>query len=471
MKITLIGLGICRGDMSLSAKAALDGAVKIMARTSRGAAYGQLEGRETEYLDDLYEHSRSFDTLNRKIAAKVIAQSKVTPVVYCVDGAVSEDEGCKLILAGAKQVEVLEGPSKISRIKTLARMKSSCVTALSAYDISSLKSCPAAVVYDMDDFGLADAVKRRLTQLFGEETECTFINSEGARRIKIYEIDRFKTYDADCAVAVEERDFLEKDRFDYADLEHMIKLLRAPGGCPWDRVQTNLTIRQNMIEEAYELVDAINRGDDDGMEEECGDVLLQAAFHCVMKEEQGAFSSSDALTRVVKKLIFRHSHIFGGDRAADESAALGVWERNKMKEKHQTTYTQSLEAVPKNFPACMRAQKVGKRAAKSGMDFLSPLSASEKIGEEAIELLKALQAGDGDAVFEESGDLLFAAVNTCRLAGVDCEQALAAATDKFVARFAEFERLVLADGKDTTDLCDEEYDWYWLQAKNATKEH
>ncbi len=471
MKITLIGLGTKQGDLTLSAEKALGGATKIMARTSRGAAYEQLKGYDVEYLDEVYERSRNFDTLNKNLASKVIAQSKITPVVYCVDGAVSEDEGCKIILSKAKESEVFDGVSKISRIKTAARLKSACVTALSAYDIASLKSCPSAVIYDLDDFCLADLVKQKLTQLFGEETECTFVSGDGARRIKVYEIDRFKNYDADCAVAIEEAQFLKKDRYDYADLEHIIKLLRAPGGCPWDRVQTNDSIKQNMIEEAYELVDAINRGDDDGIEEECGDVLLQAAFHSVMKEEQGAFTGSDVLTRVVKKLIFRHSHIFGGDKASDENSALSVWEKNKMAEKHQTTFTESLYAVPKNFPACMRAQKVGKRAAKCGMDFLSPLSASEKLGEETIELLKALQSEDKTAVLEEAGDLLFSAVNTCRLAGVDCEQALAEATDKFIKRFEAFEKIALADGKNLPDLCDEEYDWYWLQAKNAVKDN
>ena len=471
MNITLIGLGVRRGDLSLAAKAALDGAQKIFARTSRGEAFSQLEGYDVQYLDDIYLRSRKFDTLNKNLASKILAESKVSPVVYCVDGAVSEDEGCKIILKKARDVKVCEGVSKISRIRDMARLGSACVTALSAYDISSLKSCPAAVIYDLDDFGLADEVKRRLSDLFGEESECTFINAGGIHKIKVYEIDRFGEYDADCAVAIEEGEFLKKDRYDYADLERLVKLLRAPGGCPWDRVQTNESIKQNMIEEAYELVDAINRGDDDGIEEECGDVLLQAAFHSVMKEEQGVFNGADALTRVVKKLIFRHSHIFGGDRASDESSALNVWEKNKMQEKHQTTFTQSLRAVPVNFPACMRAQKVGKRAAKSGMDFLSPLSASEKLGEEAVELLKALKAEDREAVFEECGDLLFSAVNTCRLAGVDSEEALAAATDKFINRFAAFEELIIKDGKNPPDLCDEEYDWYWLQAKNATKEH
>ena len=469
MHITLIGLGIKDGDMTLSAERALSCGAKIMARTSHGEAYARLGGREVEYLDDVYARSRNFDTLNKNLAKRVLDAAKTQPVVYCVDGSVGEDEGCKIILSKCRDCTVIEGVSKISHIKCAARLRHSCVTALSAYDISSLKSCPAAVIYDLDDFYLASEVKQKLTDIFGEECGCTFIEGDSVHKIKVYEIDRFKTYSADCAVAIEEGEFLKKQRYDYADLEHMVALLRAPGGCPWDRAQTNDSIKGNMIEEAYELVDAINRGDDDGIEEECGDVLLQAAFHSVMKSEQGAFNGGDVLTRVVKKLIFRHSHIFGGDKAADEGAALGVWEKNKMKEKHQTTYTESLKAVPINFPACMRAQKVGKRAAKSGMDFLSPLSASERMGEEVVELLKALQAEDKEGVFEEAGDVLLSAVNTCRLAGVDCEQALAAATDKFIARFAKFEELVLADGKACGDLCDEEYDWYWLQAKNAIK--
>ena len=111
------------------------------------------------------------------------------------------------------------------------------------------------------------------------------------------------------------------------------------------------------MEEAYELADAIERDDDDGILEETGDILLQAAFHSLLKEEQGVFNATDATTANVKKLIFRHSHIFGGDKAASESEALGVWDKNKLKEKHMTTFGESVSAVPKNFPACMRAQE------------------------------------------------------------------------------------------------------------------
>lgn len=469
MKITLIGLGTGKDQLTLSAKAALDGAVKIMARTCATPSFESLCGYEVETLDDVFNRSRTFDTLNRNLASRVLRASSVTPVVYCVDGAVSEDEACKIILAKHRDTQVIEGVSRISVVKNAAKMTCGAVTALSAYDIARLKSCPAAVVFDIDDEYAASLVKQKLSDLFGEESDCTFVRGERAEMIKIYEIDRQKPYDLSCAVAVEEKEFLKKARYDYADLEHIVKLLRAPGGCPWDRVQTNASIKSNMIEEAYELVDAIERDDDEAMLEETGDVMLQAAFHAVMKEEQGAFNGGDALTGIVKKLIFRHSHIFGKDRADSEQSALSVWEKNKAEEKHQTTFGETLAAVPKNFPACMRAQKVGKRAAKSGMDFLSSVSASEKLGEEVAELLNALVDDDKKAIEEEAGDVLFAAVNTCRLAGVDCEAALAAATEKFTVRFIECEKLILSEGKKMTDLNELELNYYWEKAKNALK--
>lgn len=469
MSITLIGLGVKDGDITLSAKRALDSADEIIARTDESDSFKSLKGYTVRTLDGVFKRSRNFDTLNKNLAKEVLTAGKTANVCYCVDGAVSEDEACKIILKKDKNAVACEGVSRISYVKNLARLSCSAVTAVSAYDVRSLKSCRAAVVFDIDDYYAASEVKLVLTDLFGEETACSFIRGGEVKRIKIYEIDRQKNYGLTCAVAVEEGEFLKKERYDFADLVHMVELLRAPGGCPWDRAQTNLSIKGNVIEEAYELADAIERGDDDGILEETGDLLLQAAFHALLKEEQGVFNATDATTGNVKKLIFRHSHIFGGDKAASESEALCVWDKNKLKEKHMTTFGESVSAVPKNFPACMRAQKVGKRAAKSGMDFLSPVSASEKLWEEVKEMVEAMQADDKNAVFDEAGDVLFAAVNTCRLAGVDCEEALRAATDKFVQRFVECEKLITADGKNMTDLDGLELDYYWVKAKNALK--
>ena len=471
MKITLIGLGNLKGDLGRRAEEALKGSKKIIARTAKTSSFANLEGYEVQTLDDIFLSSRNFDTLNKNLALAVLDAAKESEVCYCVDGAVCEDEACAIIIKKHRDTEIIEGVPKSAHAAGVARLTSSQYCAISAYDIENLKSTHAAVVYDIDCFFLASIVKQKLSTLFGEECDCVFVKGENSVKIKVYEIDRQKDYDYSCAVAIEEKEFLKKDRYDYADVEHLIKLLRAPNGCPWDREQTNESIKGNTIEEAYELADAIERDDDDAIEEETGDVLLQAAFHSVIKEGQGAFTGSDAITRMVKKLIFRHTHIFGKDKAHDSEEALSFWEKNKLEEKHMTTFGESVEAVPSNFPACMYAQKVGKRAAKSGMDFLSPVSAFERLQDEFSELVDALQSEDKEATFEEAGDVLFAAVNTCRLAGVDCENALRAAAKKFAKRFVRCEQLIIADGKDITDLNGLELDIYWERAKNELKEN
>ena len=471
MKITLIGLGTQSGDLTKRAETALKKSNKIIARTSLTDSYKSLEKYTVETLDSLFLSSRSFDTLNKKLANAVLNAAKETDVCYCVDGAVCEDEACKIILGRHKEVEIIEGVSKSAHAASLAGISCAQYTAISAYDIKNLKSCRAAVVYDVDGDFIASEVKEILSDIFGEETDCVFVRGNERTLIKIYEIDRQKTYDYSCAVAVEEDEFLKKERYDYADIEYIIRLLRAPDGCPWDRAQTNESIKSNVIEEAYELADAIEREDDDGIEEETGDVLLQAAFHSVMKAEQGVFNGTDAITRLVKKLIFRHSHVFGNDKTSNAEGALIVWEKNKLVEKHHTTFGESVLAVPNNFPACMRAQKVQKRAAKSGMDFLSPVSASERLADEVGELIAAAVAEDKQGVFEEAGDVLFSAVNTCRLAGVDCEEALRASTKKFTERFVTCEKLIIADGKKITELNELELDWYWEKAKRELKKN
>ncbi|MDE7181926.1 MAG: nucleoside triphosphate pyrophosphohydrolase [Clostridia bacterium] len=465
MKITLIGLGASDGGLTKRAETALKEAQKIYARTAQTVSYKNLAGYEVEALDNLFDKSRNFDTLNKKLAAEVLNAAKVQTVAYCVDGAVCEDEACKIILKKCKDCEIIEGVPKSAHAASLAKFTAAQYTAVSAYAVESLKSCAAAVVYDIDCYFTASKVKQVLSKLFGEEADCSFVRGEACKKIKVFEIDRQKDYDYSCAVAVEEGEFLKKHRYDYADVEMLIKLLRAPNGCPWDRVQTNESIKSNVVEEAYELADAIERGDDDGIEEETGDVLLQAAFHSVLKEEQGVFDGSDAITRLVKKLIFRHSHIFGKDKATDSDGALSVWEKNKTVEKSQTTFGETVLSVPNNFPACMRAQKVQKRAAKSGMDFLSSVSAAERLHDEVMELIAAQLDEDKDGIFDEAGDVLFSAVNTCRLAGVDCEEALRAATKKFTDRFVKCEQLIIADGKDITDLNELELDVYWHKAK------
>ncbi|MBE7088786.1 MAG: nucleoside triphosphate pyrophosphohydrolase [Clostridiales bacterium] len=469
MKITLIGLGTDENDLTLKGKQALDSAQKIMARTALTKSYNSLKGYNVEALDHIFTTSRSFETLNKKLANAVLNAAKNCEVVYCVDGAVSEDIACKIIAKRHKDCVVIEGVSKTAHAASLAKIQSTQICALSAYDIKNIKPSSATVVYDIDSAFIASEVKEVLSSLYGEESPCVFICANKAKKIKIYELDRLKNYDYSCSVAVEHNSFLTREKYDYCDLEEIIRILRAPGGCPWDRVQTVESIRKNIIEEAYELVDAINKKDADMIREESGDLLLQAAFVTVMMAETGEYSSMDVTTEVVKKLIFRHSHIFGKDKAESADSALSVWEKNKTVEKNQQTFGETVLAVPTAFPACMRAQKVQKRAAKSGFDFSSAEQAAQKINEELLELLSAIKSNNPANIEEEAGDLMFSVINTCRLAGVDCEQALSQSVEKFIKRFVACEELVIADGKDITKLTEEELDKYYIKAKNALK--
>lgn len=426
-------------------------------------------GVPCETLDYIYGKSRSFDTLGKNLAAAVSEAGKNANVAYCVDGDASEDVSAQILLKKHKDARAVGGVSKSSRAFAAAHVFGG--TAVSAYGMQGyVRASLPLCVYDIDCDLIAGDVKLKLCDLFGDEADAFFVSEKGAKKIKLYEADRQKVYGAFSAVVIDEMPLLKKKRFDYEDLLELMRLLRAPGGCPWDRAQTHESIRANMIEEAYELVDAIDLKDDDKIVEETGDVLMQGAFHSVLGEEEGAFTSADVLSGVCSKLIFRHSHIFGEDKAADEGGALSVWENNKRKEKGQKTAGDSVADVPKAFPAVMRAQKVGKRAAKSGYDFKNVDEASQKIAEELAELKEALAAGDKARIEEETGDLLFSAVNVGRLAGADCETALRESTDKFVARFLRTEALLLSDGKKMEELSADELWAYYERAKKDENE-
>ena len=466
--IELVGLGCSPADISEGAKAALRAGARVILRTGEtpAAAWVRALGVSFETLDGVYARSRNFDSLNKNLAAAVLEAAKGGDVIYCVDGSVADDVSAQMVLRRGKDVRVHVGVSKADAAFAAAKVFSRDRTALSAYAIgeSGRPMLPLAV-YDVDCDLIAGDVKLRLCELFGDEAEATFVRGGAAKKIRLFEADRQEGYDCTCAVVVDEIPLLRRTRFTYDDLLAILRLLRAPNGCPWDRVQTHESIRQNMIEEAYELVDAVDSKDDGKICEETGDVLMQGAFHSILAEERGAFTPDDVLSDVCKKLIFRHSHIFGEDKAADEDSALSVWDRNKAEEKGQKLPSDTVKDVPLSFPAALRAQKVGKRAAKFGYDFKDAAEAGEKVKEELAELLAALAEGDKAHISEEAGDLLFAAVNVGRLAGADCEQSLQESTRKFVDRFCATEDLIRADGKRMQDLSPDELWKYYEEAK------
>ena len=472
--ITVIGLGVEKGDLSRRGEeivlSAAKSGRKIFVRTAYTSSYETVKALGVAHtcLDEVYENSRNFATLAKNLAKAVTDGG--SDAVYLVDGAATEDNSVKALIKRTRgKIEIVDGVSKITALVRAAKFKGCSYNALSAYELAEkIKagnlSLPL-IVYDVDDMALASDVKLLLGDLFGEELTVSFIRQGKAKKIPLFELDRQKEYDYTSAVAIEEMDLLDKKRFTLEDLKEIVVRLRAPNGCPWDKVQTNDSIKMSAVEEAYELVDAIDQEDDDKILEETGDIVLQAVFHAVMKEETGAFNLADVTTGICQKLIFRHSHVFGEDKAGDEGSALSVWEKNKMTEKHQTTFADSVNDVPKCFPAAMRAQKIGKRAAKAGMDFASVEAAAVRLKEEIEEFLEAYRAGDKIGAEKELGDVLFAAVNVGRKAGCDCEKALKESAQRFAARFTLAEKLALADGKTVTELSESEWDEYYQNAK------
>lgn len=260
---------------------------------------------------------------------------------------------------------------------------------------------------------------------------------------------------------------LTEKHHDFTSLMQIMELLRAPGGCPWDREQTHKSIRRDFIEETYEVIEAIDNDDPTLMCEELGDVLLQVAHHVDIEREAGHFTIDDVTDGVVAKLIHRHPHVFGDVQAETSDKVLANWDKIKKEEKGRNTVSSSMDSVPPSLPALMRAQKIGKVAAKVGFDFPDAMSAFDKIPEETSEVREAIAAADPDHIAEELGDLLFAAVNVCRKLGVDAELALTRANDKFVRRFKAVENEVNAAGKTFSDYNMEELDAIWDKNKHS----
>ena len=255
--------------------------------------------------------------------------------------------------------------------------------------------------------------------------------------------------------------FEPKPTYNVEDLRQIVALLRAPGGCPWDGAQTHESLRRNFIEEAYEVAEAIDEASPAHLKEELGDVLLQVLFHASIEEDAGRFNLDEVADGICKKLIFRHPHVFGQAHADDSAQALDTWDAQKREEKDQRTASDTLKAVARSLPALIRAEKIQSKAAKAGFDWPDPAPALDKLAEEADELRRAAQ-GDGDPE-EELGDLLFAAVKAGRFLGLDSEQALTRACDKFIRRFQSVEER--AGGRPLGELPLEELEALWAQAK------
>ena len=256
-----------------------------------------------------------------------------------------------------------------------------------------------------------------------------------------------------------------KEHYNVEDLIDIVEILRSPEGCPWDREQDHKSIRRDFLEETYEVIEAINKNDKELLLEELGDVLLQVVFHTQIEREQGTFELKDVADGVCKKMIERHPHVFGEVKADTSAEVLDNWDAIKKQTKQQKSQTDSMLSIPREFPALMRADKVQKKAAKVGFDWDSIDGAFDKVSEELNELKTAVKNNDCENMHEELGDLLFSVVNVSRFIGVDSEESLTGATDKFIDRFSKVEKMAQEKGLNMKETELSELDRLWDLAK------
>ena len=251
-------------------------------------------------------------------------------------------------------------------------------------------------------------------------------------------------------------------------LDIMRKLRDPEGGCPWDREQNLETLKPFLIEECYELIDAIDSGDVEKHKDELGDMLLQIVFQVQLRQEAGQFGFDDICTVLAEKLIRRHPHVFANDTVTGSKDVLTKWEEIKNKEKKNGKRS-VVDGVPKHLPALMKAHQVQSRAARVGFDWSAIHDVMAKLEEELEETKEAMRSGNRDHIAEEIGDLLFSVVNLSRFQKLHAEELLAATVRKFSRRFQSVESLVHAQGKQMTDCSLQELDGFWNEVKRNEK--
>lgn len=481
--IKVVGLG--PGDfgyITMESWELMQGAEQLYLRTAKHPTVPMLVERGVSFAtyDNFYEEAEDFSRLYQRIADDLVAKAQSgSDIVYAVPGSpmVAEktvvllrekaaalsgtDKEIELaILPGMSFVEVLYGKLGIDPIDGL--------TIIDAEDFASLPvDMPTGlVVTQVYNQQIASDAKLSLMEVLPDEYPVTYIHKlgmpdESIREIPLYELDRQP--DIDYLTSLYIRPYPKKPEFDITPLQDIIKTLREPGGCPWDIAQTHESIRKNLIEETYEVVEAIDLEDYDLLCEELGDLLMQVVFHARMAEEAGEFSMQDVIDGVTEKLVRRHPHVFGDVQASDAGSALISWEAVKKQEKKERKSL--LDGVPKDLPALMAAQKLQGKAAKAGFDWDAPEPVWAKVHEELAELKAAVAEGDAGHITEELGDVLFTVVNLARFLKADSELALLACNQKFRTRFSFVEQRVREQGGLWQDFTLEQLDEFWNEAK------
>ena len=462
--ITVVGMGRKQGDITADGQRAIMRADVVVVKSNLTHAWKAVAKLRDDALscDEFYEKATDFDQMNADIAAYLRGFGDKN-VAFCVVGQGPEDTVVQLLDEADIVYGVpLYGPA-VGKV-----LPTGCVQYLAADIVAAKRVLPLpTVVACVDDKYVASDVQLRLYEAFDPDTPVTVVHGDAAVvKCTLDELTKQK-FDYRTCVCIMPKPLTERRTFDYYDCTDILTRLRAPNGCPWDREQTHKSIVKNVIEEAYELANALENDDTANIVEELGDLLMQAMFHIEIAKEGGEFEPQDVYSALACKLVDRHPHVFGGVVANNADESLSVWDKQKMKEHKIKGVAENVLDVPRVMASLMRCQKIQSRAAKGGYEFADIQQILDKIREETEEFLAA---SDVEAKQNEGGDLLFSVVNLLRKSGVDSETALIKSTEKFVSRVVECERLLAERGTTLKALTAEQFDELWDEVKkNANR--
>lgn len=478
--IKIIGLGPGAPEaLTIGAVKALEECESIYFRTEKHPTVDYLKDKIKEFktYDHYYEISESFDEVYDNIATDIINKySEYNEIIYAVPGhpLVAEKSVFNLIkLCDEKGIryEILPAVSFIDAMMDVLKIDPiEGLKVIDAFDMKNqiLDKRIGTIITQVYNPLIASEVKLKLLEYYNDETEIYYVRAAGivqeetVRKIPIYELDMQD--DIDYLTSI----YIPKDvdnKKDFNDLVKIIEVLRGENGCPWDMEQTHESIKNELLEEAYEVVDSINNDDLDGMIEELGDVLLHVVFHASIGNDDGYFNIYDIIQSICNKMIYRHPHVFGEDRLSSSQEVIEAWDDIKKREKEFKSVTEEMDAVAKALPSLIRAHKVQKKAAKVGFDWDNLEDAAIKVKEELKEVLEVYKSNNKEKIKDEVGDLLFACVNIARKLNINEEEAVNSTIKKFIKRFSFIEEGAKAINKPLNEMSLEEMDYLWDKSK------
>lgn len=477
--ITVIGLGA--GDLSqlpLGIYRKLLATEHLYLRTKEHPVIKELEAEGISYrsFDDIYEKHDQFEDVYDEIVDILRKEAQTKEVVYAVPGhpMVAEKTTQLLIEDHNLQVKIEGGQSFIDPLLASLRIDPiegfQFIDALS-FESDELQLSQHIIICQVYDQYIASNVKLTLMEQLPDEYEVYIVTAAGSKEEKItkvplYELDRGVEVNNLTSVYVPPVQEAESLYHDFRTFRRIIAALRGPGGCPWDQKQTHQSLKKYLLEEAYEVLDAIDSEDDDHLAEELGDVLLQVALHAQIGEDEGMFTIDDVIRGISEKMIRRHPHVFGDVTAETADEVVINWEQIKQSEKGSIKEEKSIfDEITKGLPGLMKAVEYQKKAAKVGFDWDAVEPMWDKVFEEINEYKAAVEEKQKGEAIQEFGDILFALANIARFYKFDPEEALAMTNQKFVRRFQFIETELRKRGLKVEEQTLEELDAIWEEAK------